>query len=165
MLKMSEPSYSFLDVWFGVEILFAFINKFTSFIMMILAFIVSYNYFNCNREMSILLLFSGLLTLGMFLSIAGVTRRLLNPHLIGIGIFGIAWNIYAAVLFLPVVGGPHPVCNDDKDMDGKVLVISGTIILAFRVFFCLIPAMLHTLVWWPRRSKLSYFLVTYAFLT
>merc|ERR1712013_462310 len=57
--------------------------------------------------------------------------------IVGFGslIFNIAWTIYGAVLFFPVSSGPYTTGNDAKD--GKVLVITGTIIVAFKIIFCL----------------------------
>ena len=53
---------------------------------------------------------------------------------LGIIIFNIASTIYGAVLFFPVTSGPYPVCSDNKD--GKPLVVTGTIIVAFKIIFC-----------------------------
>ena len=52
-------------------------------------------------------------------------------------IFNIAWTIYGAVLFYPAATGPYPTCSDGKD--GKVLVITGVIIVALKMFFIFFP--------------------------
>merc|ERR1712240_56591 len=69
--------------------------------------------------------------------IISLLPKIIIIFIIGLSIiiFSIAWTIYGAVLFFPVVlSGPYPVCNDEKD--GKVLVITGTIIVALNIILC-----------------------------
>ena len=108
--KMPNPSNSFLvegegETLFAVEMLFLVITKLLSLAMMILSLLVGFVYLDCQREMSICLLVSGFLTLCVFLEMTGGMTRLFRSSLIGISIFSIVWNIYAAVLFMPVAAG------------------------------------------------------------
>ena len=52
-------------------------------------------------------------------------------------IFNIAWTVYGAVLFFPAATGPYPTCNDGED--GKVLVITGIIIVVLKIVFIFLP--------------------------
>ena len=52
-------------------------------------------------------------------------------------IFNIAWTIYGVVLFFPAATGPYPTCNDGEN--GKVLVITGIIIVALKMVFIFLP--------------------------
>ena len=170
---MPNPSNSFLvegegETLFAVEMLFLVINKLLSLAMMILSLLVGFVYVDCQREMSVCLLVSGFLTLCVFLEMTGGMTRLFRSSLIGISIFSIVWNIYAAVLFMPVAAGPYPVCNNDEHVDAKGLIITGNVILGFRILFGLIPAILHTMYlywakldWYEEVDTLS-FLTTYA---
>ena len=47
------------------------------------------------------------------------------------------WTVYGAVLFLPIASGPYPNCPDGQD--GRVLVITGTVIIILRFAFTLCP--------------------------
>ena len=130
-------------------------------VMLILALVVGFMFLDCNKEMSTWLLVYVFMAPIMFIlaimiifgcalpSIFLAMREGSEEDLImsllpcinstiivglGIIIFYVAWTIYGAVLFFPVASGPYTICNDDKD--GKVLVISGTIIVAFEIIFC-----------------------------
>ena len=52
-------------------------------------------------------------------------------------IFNIAWTVYGAVLFFPAATGPYPTCNNGED--GKVLVITGIIIVVLKIVFIFLP--------------------------
>ena len=56
---------------------------------------------------------------------------------ISIIIFVFGWIMFGAVLFFPAASGPYPTCLNGND--GKVLVITGTIIVALRIVFCFFP--------------------------
>ena len=136
---MTEPSNSFLErlfmlddaTWSVVEFCFIVINKLTSLALQILALVVGYVYVDCNREMSIWLLVSGFMTLGLsfslFLSMTG-RRRMSESFLIDIGIISIVWNIvYASALFFPVAAGPYPVHSYSQsccNLTGSIMRVS-----------------------------------------
>ena len=132
-------------------------------VMLILALVVGFMYMflDCNKEMSTWLLVYAFMAPIMFILaimiifgcalpsiflamreesevdlIISLLSCINSTIIVGVGIiiFHVAWTIYGAVLFFPVASGPCTICNDDKD--GKVLVISGTIIVAFEIIFC-----------------------------
>ena len=141
-------------------LLLEIINRFLTLVMMILALVVGFMFVDCNKDMSTWLLVYGFMAPIMFILIIvifccalpsiflamkersdedviiSLLPCIICTIIVGLGIiiFNIAWTIYGAVLFFPVASGPYTICNDDKD--GKVLVISGTIIVAFEIIFC-----------------------------
>ena len=119
-------------------------------IMMILALVIGFMFDDCKKDMSTCLLVYGFIDLIMctlFMIIfyralvqccATIEKRSYDNIIIiilwhGYIIFNIAWTIYGAFLFLPAVAS-DPICSNDKD--GKVLVVTGTIIVAFKIIFC-----------------------------
>merc|ERR1712142_305916 len=158
------------------------INKLMSLAMMILALVVGFMYFSCNKALSTWLLVYGFMTPiiliismiilccalpGIFLAmeqgydeffIFSVFSSIICTIIMGLGIiiFCIAWTIYGAVLFFPVTSDPSPVCTDGEN--AKVLVITGTIIVALNIIFCFCPALpnvssTRTSTWRARRRE------------
>ena len=150
----------------------AVINRFLTLVMIVFALVVGFIFGNCNEDMSSMstwLLVYGfmeplLCILNMIISrcalpsiflameeeserkIISLLPCIIFSGIVGFGslIFNIAWTIYGAVLFFPVSSGPYTTCNDAKD--GKVLVITGTIIVAFKIIFCLCQSSMPTTV-------------------
>ena len=140
------------------------ISRLNSLLTMILALVVGFMYFSCNKEMSTWLLVTGftipitfilLLTI-ICLTLPSIGRAIedesgeiliisLLPTIIictltvgfSIIILSIAWIIYGAILFFPVASGPYPICSDGKD--GKILVITGLIIVLLKMVFVFFP--------------------------
>merc|ERR1712142_143810 len=148
----TNPCFSFLQV----------INRFLSPAMKIMALVIGFLYIDCNEEMSTWLLVSGFMAqiifilvmilicccalLSIFLAMRSRSDEasiislslpsiifdfIIRLTIIIFSIFSITWTIYGAVLFFPVASGPYPICNDEKN--GKVLVVTGTIIVAFKI--------------------------------
>merc|ERR1712142_524614 len=156
------------------------INKLMSLAMMILALVVGFMYFSCNKALSTWLLVYGFMTPiiliismiilccalpGIFLAmeqgsnevvIYSILSSIICTIIVGLSIiiFCIGWTIYGAVLFFPVTSDHSHVCTDGKD--AKVLVITGTIIVALNIIFCFCPALpnlssTRTSTWRSRR--------------
>ena len=128
--------------------------------MMILALVGGFMFVDCNKDMSTWLLVYGGFMAPMICILIMIIFNCALPSIflamkersdkdiiisllpciiftiaVGLGIifFNIASTIYGAVLFFPVTSGPYPVCSDNKD--GKPLVVTGTIIVAFKIIF------------------------------
>ena len=139
------------------------VKRLESLLVMILALVVGFMFFSCNEVMSTWLLVTGFTAPAIFIlgliifclalpgfiqaSEGGSDESLLISFLpslicsfivvLSVIIFNIAWTIYGAVLFFPATTGPYPTCSDGKD--GKVLVITGVIIVALKMFFIFFP--------------------------
>ena len=139
------------------------VSRLVSFATMVLALVMGFMYRSCNKDMSTWLLVYGFMTpiiasllmIIICLALPGMVLAAddrsdevvcisLCPFIcctvitvISIIIFGFAWIIYGAVLFFPAASGPYPTCLNGND--GKVLVITGTIIVALRIVFCFFP--------------------------
>ena len=136
------------------------LSRLVSLASMVAAIVVGLMYSSCNKEMSTWLIVYGFMTPiililmliifcfalpGMFIAsekgpYAAAGLILLIPSvlgIIGIIIFVVSWIIYGAVLFFPAASGPFPACPNGKE--GQVLVLTGTIIVAFRLAFIFFP--------------------------
>ena len=130
-------------------------------IMMILALVVGFIFDDCNKDMSTWLLVYGLMDpiictlimITIYFALPSISQAMkerrsgkdivisLLPGIIftiivvfGFIIFNIAWTIYGAFLFFPAVAS-GAICADGKD--GKALVLTGTIIVSFKIIICL----------------------------
>ena len=136
---------------------------------MILALVVGFMYFSCNQKMSTWLLVTGFMYPTIFVygtvincfSLKDIfkaeesdelVKSLLRPAFIctfctyiGVSIFFIAWTIYGAIMFFPIISGPYEDCSVGED-DVKVLVITSFFIIILKTIFLFCPSVITLII-------------------